>query len=156
VRVGALLAGLPRTWRTLHAVPVGRHRTEIDHLVIGPGGVVAVSARLHPGAVVRVAGDTLRVDGERTRYVERARHDADRASVLLGTAERRAVSARGVVAVVGARKGVRVRRQPADGVVTVLDDVDLTTWIKDLPPTLDGPAVERLYERARRSTTWRS
>jgi hypothetical protein len=41
-RVGGLLRGLGAGWRVLHAVPHGEVG-EIDHLVIGPGGVFAVT-----------------------------------------------------------------------------------------------------------------
>ncbi len=52
VLVARELARVVRTdprWRVLHAVPVGTGDSDIDHLVIGPGGVFTVNTKHHPG-----------------------------------------------------------------------------------------------------------
>src|SRR4051812_26505092 len=46
--VGAELDRLPTGWRTLHAVPVGDRGSDIDHVVLGPGGVFTINAKHHP------------------------------------------------------------------------------------------------------------
>lgn len=43
-RVGGILGRLGREWRVLHAIPHGDGDTDIDHLVIGPPGVVTITA----------------------------------------------------------------------------------------------------------------
>jgi hypothetical protein len=52
-RVGTELARLikldPR-WRVLHAVPAGDAGADIDHVVIGPGGIFTLNTKHHPGA----------------------------------------------------------------------------------------------------------
>ncbi|MFB4421957.1 NERD domain-containing protein [Streptomyces sp. QL37] len=61
-RVGAELKRLTRHgWRVLHSVPLP-DGTEIGHLLIGPGGVFAVSTDHRPGASVRIGDGTLRID----------------------------------------------------------------------------------------------
>ncbi len=35
-------------WHVLHAVPVGDRGSDIDHVVIGPGGVFTVNTKTHP------------------------------------------------------------------------------------------------------------
>lgn len=54
-KVGAQLDKLiqrdPR-WRAIHAIEVGERGSDIDHLVIGPGGVYSLNAKHHPGAKV--------------------------------------------------------------------------------------------------------
>jgi len=50
-KVAARLAKLvkkdPR-WRSLHAIPVGENGSDIDHLVIGPGGTFTLNSKHHP------------------------------------------------------------------------------------------------------------
>ena len=51
--VGAKLDGLSEHgWHVLHAVPVGDRGTDIDHVLIGPGGVLTLNTKNHPGATV--------------------------------------------------------------------------------------------------------
>ncbi|MFJ8887177.1 NERD domain-containing protein [Streptomyces sp. NPDC102402] len=68
-RVGAELKRLTRHgWRVLHSVPLP-DGTEIGHLLIGPGGVFAVSTDHRPGASVRIGDGTLRTgDGTPQPY----------------------------------------------------------------------------------------
>lgn len=87
--VAAELAKVAReqpAWTALHAVPVGRRGADIDHLVIGPGGVFTVNAKHHKGADIWVGGETLMVNGARTQHVRNARHEAERAGRLLSEA----------------------------------------------------------------------
>lgn len=44
------LAKLGPQWRVLHAVRVGDRGSDIDHVVVGPGGVFTVNAKNHPHA----------------------------------------------------------------------------------------------------------
>lgn len=138
-------------WRILHAVPFGSHRSDTDHLAIGPGGVFTINAKHHPNARIWLAGDTLLVDGIQTRYVRNARQEAGRATTLLSNVCGFPVHVHGLVVTVNARDVV-IKRQP-DGVAV--------TWRKHLSRTLQGygevlPAetIEAIYEVARRSTTW--
>lgn len=73
-------------WRALHSIPVGERGADIDHLVIGPGGVFTINAKHHPGARVWVGGEAFFVNGQRHPYVRNSRHEAQRASVLLSAA----------------------------------------------------------------------
>ncbi|PTM85918.1 nuclease-related domain-containing protein [Dietzia psychralcaliphila] len=81
--VGEQLAALDARWRILHAVRVGERGADIDHVVIGPGGVFTVNSKNHPKAAVWVGGDTVMVNGSRVPYIRNSRHEAKRASRLL-------------------------------------------------------------------------
>ena len=61
--VGRLLEKLPEGWTVLHAVPVGKGDSDIDQVVIGPGGVFTINTKNHAGQKVWVAGRTLLVSG---------------------------------------------------------------------------------------------
>ncbi len=59
--VAKRLRKLDDRWRTLHSVPVGAGESDIDHVVIGPGGVYTVNAKNHPNASIWVGGNTFMV-----------------------------------------------------------------------------------------------
>jgi hypothetical protein len=69
--VGARLEKLRKHgWHVLHAVPVGDRGADIDHLIIGPGGVWTINTKTHKGKSVWVGGDRVRVGGHRQPYAE--------------------------------------------------------------------------------------
>lgn len=138
-------------WRSLHAIPVGRRGADIDHLVIGPGGVFTLNAKHHPNARIWVAGDTVMVNGVRHPYIRNSRHEASRASRLLTAACGFPVAVTGVVVPVNART-VTVKQSPAD--VHVLNRRQLRRWLPRQPEVLDEATLEAVFEQARKSTTW--
>ncbi|HEX2027330.1 MAG TPA: nuclease-related domain-containing protein, partial [Nitriliruptorales bacterium] len=68
-KVAARLDRLSDEWKVLHALPVGTQGSDIDHLVVGPGGVFTVNAKHHPDARIWVGGDAFLVNGSRQPYV---------------------------------------------------------------------------------------
>ncbi|WP_051706199.1 nuclease-related domain-containing protein [Nocardioides aequoreus] len=154
-KVGAQLTKLERRdprWRSLHAIPIGTRGSDIDHLVIGPGGVFTVNAKHHPGKKIWVGGSTFLVDGFRQPYVRNARFEAARAADLLSRACGLSVAVHGLVVPVNAAEVV-VRSQPTD--VDVVPRRQLAGWLRRLGPSLDDDQVAMVYDAARRSTTWR-
>ncbi|MCA0146782.1 nuclease-related domain-containing protein [Blastococcus sp. LR1] len=145
-----LVRKAPR-WRVLHSVPVGDRGSDIDHVVIGPGGVFTLNAKHHPGARIWVAGNTLMVNGARQPYVRNCRHEAERASRLLTAACGFDVPATGVVVPVRVDR-IDIRERPAD--VQVMDRRALVRWLRRLPEVLDDTAVEAVHAQARLASTW--
>jgi hypothetical protein len=126
--VGAELARLPSGWWVLHSIPVGKDSSDIDHLAIGPSGVFTINAKHHPRANVWIAGDNVRVNGRKTFYVRNSRFETARTARILSATCGSKVPTVGVIAVVGAEGGVRVKwSKPADGAVIALDHEDLPT-----------------------------
>ncbi|MFF8956192.1 nuclease-related domain-containing protein [Streptomyces sp. NPDC014894] len=82
--VGAELNRLTRRgWHVLHSVPLPRE-VDIDHLLIGPGGVFSVNAKHHNGKPVRVDQDTVRIgDGPPHPYLVKSRSEARRVRAVL-------------------------------------------------------------------------
>ncbi len=122
-KVAAQLARLgqqdPR-WRFIHAIPVGSRGADIDHVVIGPGGVFTVNAKHHPRAQIWVGGKTFLVNGTQQPYLRNSRYEAQRAARLLTAATGLDLHVGGLIAVVNAgdlvvkntpRRGAR--RRPA-------------------------------------------
>lgn len=155
-KVAAQLAKLARKdprWSFLHAVPVGEHGSDIDHVVIGPGGVFTLNAKHHPGSKVWVGGNTFMVNGVRQPYIRNSRFEATRAAKLLTAACRFPVRVMGVVVPVGA-EGVTVKTPPLD--VYIVNRMRLLSWLSSLPVVLDDASVATIFEVARRSTIWQS
>lgn len=151
-QLAKLIAKDPR-WYVLHAVPVGENGSDIDHVLIGPPGVFTLNAKHHPGAKIWVAGNTFMVNGQKQPYLRNSRHEAQRAANLLTAAAGVPLHAVGVVVPVGA-EDVVIKTAP-DGVHVVYRRA-LVKWLERQPELLDQGAVERIYEAARRSTTWQT
>lgn len=149
------LGRLGAEWHVLHAVPVGDRDSDIDHVVIGPAGVFTVNAKHHPHSSVWVGGDTVMVNGQRVPYVRNSRHEAKRAARLLTDRVGFPVTVLGVIAVVGAHKGLTIKKQPEDGRVVVVQRRRISRWLRRLPTVLDDREIAQVVEVARRSTTWR-
>nr|WP_240434717.1 nuclease-related domain-containing protein [Streptomyces sp. YIM 130001] len=79
-RVGSELHRLKRHgWYVLHSIPLSGTE-DIDHLLVGPGGVFAIATRHHPGQAVRVDDDTVRI-GSGTAQAHHLADDTDAARV---------------------------------------------------------------------------
>jgi hypothetical protein len=153
--VAAELAKVARkdpAWTAIHAIPVGHRGSDIDHLVLGPGGVFTVNAKHHPDARIEVRGETVWVNGSRTDHVRNARFEAERATRLLSAAVGRPVAVQGLVVTVNA-KSFAVKTPPRPG-VTVVYRKQLASWLRRLGPVLDQDTLNRIWLAARRSTTW--
>lgn len=155
-KVAAQLAKMvkkdPR-WRVIHAIPVGNRGSDIDHLIIGPGGVFTANAKHHPGAKIWVGGSSFLVNGVKQPYIRNSRHEAQRAADLLTSACGLPVLVEGVVVTVNA-SDVLVKSQP-DG-VSVVPRMQVAKWLLRHGDILDQSKVDSIYAVARRSTTWRS
>lgn len=155
-KVAAQLAKVAKKdprWRFLHAIPVGDRGSDIDHLIIGPGGVFTVNAKNHPKAKIWVGGNTLMVNGHKQPYVRNSRYEATRAAKMLTAACGFPVLVEGLIVTVNAAD-VTIKNQP-DG-VSVTWRNNLAKWVLRHGDILDDETVAAIYEAARRSTTWRT
>ncbi len=153
--VAVQLAKLGPEWRVIHSIEVGGRGSDIDHVLIGPGGVITVNSKNHPDASIWVGGDTFMVNGQRVPYVRNSRHEAKRASRLLTEQVGFSVTALGVIAVMGAQKGWTIKKQPEDGAVVIVQRRQISQYVAKLRPRLTDREIEAIYEAACRSTTWR-
>lgn len=151
MRVARVLAKLGPEWHVLHSIPVGTRGADIDHLVIGPGGVFTLNTKNHAGKDVWVAGSVLMVNGQHQKYLRNSAHEAARAASLLTRAAGRQVGVRAAVVLVAPRR-VTVRRA-AEG-VTVVTDAQLRRWLTQQAPTLAAHDADRLAAVAAEPSTW--
>lgn len=141
VAVGRLLEKLPEGWSVLHAVPVGKGDSDIDHVVMGPGGVFTINTKNHSGQKVWVAGRTFMVNGQRQPHLRNAGHEAQRASRLLSAAAGFRVDVVPVIAVVDPAS-LTIRERPEQ--VVVLTSSQLVRWLKKRPASLPPEQVRAL------------
>ena len=95
---GFWLDRLPDGWVVFHDVPVGARGANVDHLVIGPGGVFTVNTKNLTGSI-RVNPKTITNDGRRTPFLPKATAEAGRAAERLSAAVGRPVEVRAVLAI---------------------------------------------------------
>jgi hypothetical protein len=148
--VGRSLERLGRQWQVLHAVPVGNGVADIDHVVIGPGGVFTVNTKNHGARSTVVTAHGVDVDGNRTDYLRNARFEAARAHRLLSNACGFDVPVTAVIAVIGRLGGTG----PSD--VAVVDAANLCAWLRRRPVVFDDTRIERVVAAAAQARTWTS
>lgn len=151
IAVGRLLAKLPEGWHVLHAVPVGKGSSDIDHVVIGPGGVFTINTKNHSGQKVWVAGRTFMVAGQKQQHIRHAEHEAERAGRLLAAAADAQITVTPVVVVVDPQS-LTIREKPAT--VVVLSATQLVRWLKKRPPVFTPEQVSWLLRAADLPATW--
>jgi hypothetical protein len=141
-------------WRFIHSIPTGQ-RSDIDHLGIGPGGVVLVNTKAHPDAQVRIADWGIIVDGNKTDYAKQVKEQARRAHEALSRAAGRKVSVHPMVVIyVGNILRSKELDKIGDAGVEVATHLNMWLYFRGLEPTLTATEVDELYDVARRSTTW--
>jgi hypothetical protein len=145
-RTARLLAPLERhRWAVLHDLAVPGTQANIDHLVIGPGGVLVIDSKRYRGRL-RLDRHGMVWHGRRllVSALRRVLWAADQADEVLGVAEVQVVA---VVAVHGASVPWGVLQ--ADG-VTIVPARRLPGLLQALPPMLGPERVAWLADRARR------
>lgn len=136
-------------WWVFHAIPRGGRGADIDHLVIGVGGVFTLNAK-HLSSRAWAAQRTLMVGGVKTDFLPVATHEArDVARRMHGRVGREVA----VHPVLVFTNGVTVRAMPHD--VAVVDVSDVFAWITNRPKMMTPQAAYELVLIANDSATWR-
>ena len=152
--VGAEMTKLGPEWRSLHAIPVGVRGSDIDHLLIGPGGVFTVNTKNHSRSRVWCGGRLVMVNGRKTHYVRNSIHEAARASRILSAACGHSIHVSGLLAFIVAPRNLTIKRPRGPIPVTFLYYQQLRKWGRNLPSVLSPEQVEAIYEAARVSVIW--
>ncbi|MFC5251258.1 nuclease-related domain-containing protein [Streptomyces nigrescens] len=149
--IGRELARLARAgWQVLHSIPLPRE-VDIDHLLIGPGGVFCINTKHHRDASIWVGDDVVKVNhGQARPYVRKARHEALRAGRAISRRCGFAVEVQPALVFVGAKQV---------DVVPTLQDVRVirgreVAALGPLRGALKPEEVELIYTAARDRRTW--
>jgi hypothetical protein len=137
-------------WNVLHSIPL-KSGADIDHLIIGPGGVFTINTKHHPGARVTGKGDFVRVNGQLNHYVRNSRHEASAAARRLTSACRMPVGVTGVLSLVGVQS-LSVREPPVDVLITPGERLE--RLFLSVTQTLSPDLQQRIYAVARRGEIW--
>lgn len=152
LKVGKELSKLPPTWRVLHSLQMDETDSDIDHLVIGPPGVVAVSTKHHPKGRVTVYDRTLYVNGRAVHdHVWKSERSAKRAASTLSEVCGFKVPALGAIVFVDVAEFTEKGRPYG---VTVTTRPKLVDWLTALPAHLHERQVEHVWIEARRPEVW--
>jgi hypothetical protein len=151
VLVGRRLEKLSVEWRVLHSIPIGDKGTDIDHLVIGPGGVFTLNTKNHSGQSVWVHTQAFRVNGRpHNEYLHTSRTEARKASRVLGAESGLLVEVKGVVVVIADR--LDIKGMPPE--TSVVARKNIAHWLMSQPLRLTSSQIESIYAVARRPATW--
>jgi hypothetical protein len=155
IEVGDELALLDDEWIVVHALPLGGGG-DIDHLVVGPGGVFIINTRNHPGQTVWASQRAFLVAGIRHPYIRNMEYEMGRAERLLSAAVARnghpvSVEVAGILAIVAA-KSITVREKHRD--VTVLPTPSIAQWLTEAPRFIAPADVVEIGRAARLESTW--
>lgn len=142
---GALAPTLAHGWRVLHSVPLGQHK-DIDHLLIGPGGTIAVNTKATSYRAT-VTGEHSSVDGRPNDWWESINRDALVISRTLSAVLRQDVPVSGRVCV-WADLGVDGESQ------WLIPGEAFSEHLVGLPTVMDQVDVDTVFAAARRSDTW--
>ena len=146
---GWLLGRLPDGWHTFHDISVGDRGANIDHLVIGPGGVFTVNAKNLSGEI-RVTPRSILHNGHVTDFLPKARAEARRASALLSAAATSTVAVRPVLAILV--DVWTIRERPDD--IFVGAPFQARRWILGQPSALGPHDVIGVAAAAAKPETW--
>jgi hypothetical protein len=146
IAVGRMLSELGPDWFVRHAVPIGAGTKDVDHLVIGPGGVFAINTKHHAGAKVWVVDYMLGINNSKTRHLADGRRD--------GVDVAKRLSARAEFPVPVDPQSVTDKRSPHNRPVAVLDARRLVAWLKAQPQQLSDTKLSLLKLAAEEPETW--
>lgn len=153
--IGAKLEKLTkRGWHVLHSVPIGSRGSDIDHLLIGPGGVWTINTKNHPGKQISVTKRTVFVDGHSQSYIRNSEFEADRVRSLLSAKlgwEPFVKSA--IVFLTGTLVPDVTIKSPPEKVL-ILDRMDVPMFFKRSTGWLTEEQVATVFDTARRQSTW--
>jgi len=151
--VGSMLATLPPEWTVLHAVPIGSSNSEIDHLVVGPGGIFTITTKNHPRTEICVGRNTLQIDGEAVSYLRNAEYEAERVTILVRDRMPLVAPVQPVLVFVDPRL-FTIEHKPEQ--VKVLAAEDLRAWLVRLHPVLSAGEVQEVADLLDSPHVWRA
>ncbi|TFD50261.1 NERD domain-containing protein [Cryobacterium frigoriphilum] len=125
---------LMSTWLAAHFRRKGRLvlSADIDHLVLGPGGIVTINTKHHRGKKIWINDKGFLVSGHRHPYIRNSEFEAGRVTKLLHKRMPELAPAHPVLALVSPGP-ITVKKKPA--VVSVMDATRLRRWLLKRPLT---------------------
>jgi Nuclease-related domain len=139
--VANTLSRLPVGWHVFHSIPVGTKDADVDHIVVGPGGIFTINTKHHPGKNIWVRDRALWVSGQSTHYISNAESEAKSLTRLLRTRLSWVPDVRPVVVIVNARE---IEERKAPKVVHVDGGRTVGRWLRRRRAQLSPDAVAQI------------
>jgi hypothetical protein len=143
------LGRLPDGWNLFNDIPVGDRGSNIDHVIVGPGGVFTVNAKNLTGKVW-VASRALRHNGHQTSFLPKAVSEAKRASRLLSSALDRRIDVYPILAILA--DDWTIKERPTD--VLVAPPRGVKDWLRGQPVVIPPAEVVAISAAAAKPGTW--
>ncbi|TFD10923.1 NERD domain-containing protein [Cryobacterium sp. TMT1-2-2] len=151
IELGKILSRLPPDWRVFHALPIGTAGADIDHLVIGPGGIFTINTKHHRGKKIWIAERAFLISGQKQPYLRNSKFEATRVTKILHERMPQLPPAQAVIALVSPGS-ITVRKKP-DG-IDVLDAVNLRRWLLKRPVALTKSELVEVASIVDAPATW--
>lgn len=150
-RVGAELARLSAYgWRVLHGVPKS-NGGDVDHLLIGPGGVFSINTKNHEGQTVWVGDTMARIGhGKPVPYAAASKAEAAYVQAVLERHCGFAVPVEPVLVFVGVTE---LKRAATQFTVRVYQEREVSA-LGPLSGKLAPEQVQKVYDVARHRRAW--
>ncbi len=152
IAVGRILDSLPSGWSTFHALPIGKADSDIDHLVVGPGGIFVINTKHHSGKKIWVSGRGFLVDGQKTHYISNSESEANKVTALLTRSWPQLPPAKPVIILVSPRQ-ITIKNRPET--VAVLDSRYLRRWLVKQPVGISPDECTAIVDRVSDPGAWR-
>ena len=149
--VANALAQLGDAWTVLHAIPVGFGNTDIDHVILGPGGIFTINTKNHSGQKIWIGGSTFLANGYKQVYMRNSAREAEGASRLLSGVTGRPVTVTPLIVVVNPASITTGRKRPR---IAVVSSNTLLRWLMKRPRVMSDRAVAHLSMFAEEGSTW--
>ncbi|MBB5639902.1 nuclease-related domain-containing protein [Cryobacterium roopkundense] len=151
IEVGKVLSRLPPQWRVFHALPIGKADADIDHLVIGPGGIFTINTKHHRGKKIWVAERSFMVNGQKQAHLRNSKFEATRVTKMLCERMPQLPPAQAVIALVSPGQ-ITIKSKP--DAVQVLDSNNLRRWLLKGPAALSEVELVELTAIIDAPSTW--
>ena len=151
IEVGTILSRLPPEWRVFHALPIGKAGADIDHLVLGPGGIFTINTKHHRGKKIWIAERSFLVNGQKQPYLRNSKFEATRVTKMLQARMPHLPPAQAVIALVSPAS-VTIKKKP--DAVNVLDANYLRRWLLKRPVVLAETDLVELTAIIDAPPTW--
>ncbi|WP_104133265.1 nuclease-related domain-containing protein [Cryobacterium sp. M91] len=151
IEVGRILSRLPPEWRVFHALPIGTAGADIDHLVVGPGGIFTINTKHHRGKKIWIAERAFQVNGQKQPYLRNSTFEATRVTKILRERMPQLPPAQAVIALVGPAS-ITIKKQPEE--VKILDAYNLRRWLLKRPVILAEAELVELAAIVDAPETW--
>ncbi|WP_166788408.1 nuclease-related domain-containing protein [Cryobacterium sp. TMS1-13-1] len=151
IEVGRILSRLPPEWRVFHALPIGEADADIDHLVIGPGGIFTINTKHHRGKKIWIAERAFLVNGHKQPYLRNSKFEATRVTKILHERMPQLPPVQAVIALVSPAS-ITIKKQPEE--VKILDAYNLRRWLLKRPVILAEAELVELAAIVDAPETW--